>query len=231
MRQRFRPTKVESRPVLDLVDFGKRPCVILDIGANCGGFAGNILLRCPLAQVHCFEPNPDVLPRLRENAARYGTLNGSPRCHVRAVGVGSSTDKRELIVTGLRAASSFLAVADAARTGWPDADFEEQRRQLVSIVRIDEYLDQQEVASVKLMKLDVQGFEREALEGCGERLHNIEYIVSEVQFQRLYHSAPLWYEIVDYVRGFGFKPIVMDGFCFAPDGAPLQADILLQRTG
>jgi hypothetical protein len=60
-------------------------------------------------------------------------------------------------------------------------------------------------------------------------LQDVEYIVCEVQFVPLYQGAPLWHEIVTYLAGFGFHPVLMDGFCFAPDGHPLQADLLLKR--
>ena len=110
------------------------------------------------------------------------------------------------------------------------ADFSERRRETVQIVRIDDYLEQHGLVAVKLMKIDVQGYELEVLRGCGDRLRDIEYIVSEVQFRQLYEAAPLWHEIVDYAAEYGFQPVVMDGFCFAPDGEPLQADILLART-
>ena len=230
LRHRYRLNRVRPRPVLDLVEFGIRRCVVLDVGANLGGFAGNILLRAPLAEVHCFEPNQDVLPTLGKNAKRYGKTRGKPRCIVNAAGVGAASETREFIVTGLHAASSFLSVSQASRDGWPMADFSERRRETVQIVRIDDYLEQHGLVAVKLMKIDVQGYELEVLRGCGDRLRDIEYIVSEVQFRQLYEAAPLWHEIVDYAAEYGFQPVVMDGFCFAPDGQPLQADILLART-
>lgn len=211
------------------MNFGTSPGVVLDVGANRGGFASEILVRAPLMQVHCFEPNQEICERLAEKSSKWGTFRGKPRCIVNRQGVGSVTERKDLIVTGLHAASSFLAVTEATRSGWPTSDFDEVRRDTVEIVRIDDYLNQRKISSVHLLKLDVQGFELEALKGCGDRIKDIRYIVSEVQFQALYDGAPLWHELVAYTSKHGFQPFVMDGFCFGPDDEPLQADILLKQ--
>jgi FkbM family methyltransferase len=229
-RQWVGGARVPARPVLDLVDFGKRRCTVLDVGANVGGFAGNVLLRAPMATVHCFEPNAELEGRLRDNAARYGKLGNRPRCVVKMTGVGEVDAQRELIVTGLHAASSFLNVTETLRQGWPTTDFNEKRRELVEMVTLEGYLERERIDRVKLLKLDVQGYELGVLKGCGGRLRQMEYILAEIQFRQLYDGAPLWHEIVYFVREFGFQPIVMDGFCFAPDGQPLQADILLRNA-
>ncbi|TWU27180.1 2-O-methyltransferase NoeI [Novipirellula galeiformis] len=229
-RQTRRKTYQCERPVLDLVDFGTTPGVVLDVGANKGGFASKVLVQAPLTQVHCFEPNGELSTRLEGIASTWGAFRGSPRCIVNHLGVGSSMSQMELIVTGMHGASSFLSVADAATQGWPDMDFDEVRREAVPVTRLDTYLTENSIEAVKLLKLDVQGFELEALKGCGDRLRDIEYIISEVQFTPLYAGAPLWHEIVNYATHFGFVPQVMDGFCFAPDGQPLQADVLLKRV-
>ena len=142
---------------------------------------------------------------------------------------GETEEEKELIVTNLHAASSFLPVGEASRAGWPNVDFSESRTEIVSVTRLDNYLAEMKITEVKLLKLDVQGFELEALRGCGKRLSDVQYILAEVQFATLYSGAPLWYEVIKYASDFGFRPVVMDGFCFGPEGQPLQADVLLKR--
>lgn len=230
LKQRFRLVNLPVRPVVDLVDFGSRACTVLDVGASRGGFAGDVLLRAPLATVHCFEPNSAIVKELRKSAIKYGSHLGQPRCIVEASGVGENHEQGELIVTGLAEASSFLTGSQQLGQGWPQTDFTEHRRELVEIIRLDDYMDRSGISSVKLLKLDIQGLELSALKGCGQRLEDIEYIICEVQFVALYESAPLWDEIVKYLQPRNFKPLVMDGFCFGPSGQPLQADILFKRT-
>lgn len=225
---RNRP-RLGFRPVLDLVDFGSTPGIVLDVGASVGGFASQVLVKAPLMQVHCFEPNTEVSAKLIDNAAKWGVFQTRPRAVINQVGVGSKTEARDFIITELQVASSFLPVTDAATNGWPGVDFTERRREVVKVVRLDDYLHEASIEKVKLLKLDIQGLELAALNGCGTRLQDVEYIIAEVQFQQLYDGAPLWTELVGYAAAFGFRPVVMDGFCFGPDHRPLQADILLAR--
>lgn len=229
LKQRFRLVQLPPRPVIDFVDFGRKDCVVLDVGANRGGFAGNVLLRAPLATVHCFEPNPALVPHLESVAKSFGSNGEHPRCLVVPAAAGECAGRSELIVTGLSAASSLMTVSDLARAGWPEVDFEEKQRDAIDVVRLDDYLDSSGITQVKLLKLDVQGFELMALRGCARRLQDIENVICEVQFVPLYDGAPLWHEIAGYLGGFGFQPLIMDGFCFGPDGLPLQADLLFKR--
>jgi FkbM family methyltransferase len=46
-----------------------KPCLVLDIGANCGAFAIWAKLSWPMAEIDCYEPNPDMVKYLRENLA------------------------------------------------------------------------------------------------------------------------------------------------------------------
>jgi FkbM family methyltransferase len=47
---------------------------ILDIGANIGLFALAARNRFPKAAIHCYEPNPAVLPHLRAHAQQIGAI-------------------------------------------------------------------------------------------------------------------------------------------------------------
>lgn len=62
------------------------PTTILDIGANIGFFAIAARSFFPSATIHCYEPNPKILPYLEKNAAAAGA-----RVFPEAVGAGSGT--------------------------------------------------------------------------------------------------------------------------------------------
>lgn len=231
IKQKLKLNPVPSRPVLDCINFGSEECVILDVGACEGGFAGDILLRAPLATVYCFEPNHDLCTKLREVVKSFGTNLGRQRCHVVEVGVGENNVKREFIVSSFYPGSSFLTIdPDKTEKHYPDINFLENKRYSVDVIRLDSYLHENNIKNVKLLKLDIQGFELFALKRCGERIRDIEYIVCEVNFLSLYRNSPIWTEVISYLRAFKFQPIVMDGFVFDTDGNPLQADILFSRN-
>lgn len=43
------------------------PCLVLDVGANCGSFAVWAKLSWPKAEIDAYEPNPEMVDYLREN--------------------------------------------------------------------------------------------------------------------------------------------------------------------
>lgn len=63
VKQRYGSVCLPDKSVLELVQFGARECVVLEVGANRAGFAGELLAQAPLATVHCFEPKADLLLR------------------------------------------------------------------------------------------------------------------------------------------------------------------------
>lgn len=62
-------------------DAGK-PCLVLDIGANCGAFSVYAKLAWPLSEVDAFEPNPEMVKYLRQN------IEGLPGITVHESAVG-----------------------------------------------------------------------------------------------------------------------------------------------
>jgi len=63
-----------------------QPATILDIGANIGFFALAARSFFPSATIHCYEPNPKILPYLEKNAAASGA-----QVFREAVGAGVGT--------------------------------------------------------------------------------------------------------------------------------------------
>jgi FkbM family methyltransferase len=217
---------MKVHPELNCVDFRKGSRVILDVGANRGNFATNILLGAPLSEVHCFEPNPELFPELEAKCRSLGSEKGRPRAIANGIGVGTASGTLDLIVTNFAPASSMLPVSEASRSGWPKADLAVKRRNAVPVRTIREYAGAHNIKAVKILKMDVQGFEMEVLKGCGDFLGHIEYIYAEIQFRPLYEGAPLWTDMLKYLKERGFRPELMGGICLGPAGEPLQADLL-----
>jgi FkbM family methyltransferase len=55
-----------------------------------------------------------------------------------------------------------------------------------------------------LLKVDVQGFELEVLEGAKEILPQIDVIILEVSFFRFLKNAPEFYDVVMYMKNIGY---------------------------
>lgn len=229
LRSFLRLHELGNHPELNLIDFHSGSNIILDVGANEGGFAGEILLRAPLARVHCFEPNPNIFPTLKENCKTYGELNHAPRAIPHNIALGSSIESKEFLITQHHACSSFLN-ATTDHSQWAGDRCLVQEATKVGVSTLECFARESQLSGAKLLKIDTQGYELEVLRGAGAFLQAIEYVYAEVQFTPLYDGAPLWTDITSFMIDNGFSPLLMGGIYFSKDGKPLQADCLYGKS-
>jgi len=75
-----------------------------------------------------------------------------------------------------------------------------------------------------LLKLDLQGFELKALDGCAERLSQFEVVIMEVSILRI-GDVPIFHEIDQYMTVRGYRVYDLLPAYFRPrDGALRQMD-------
>jgi len=83
-----------------------------------------------------------------------------------------------------------------------------------------------------LLKLDVQGYELEVLRG-GEALladPNLQLLLTEVSFRRIYDDSPLAHEVIRFAAQHGFRIFDICSYCPRPhDLALAQCDLLFAR--
>jgi FkbM family methyltransferase len=123
----------------------------LDLGANIG-YASLVLARAvgPLGRVICFEPNPALLPLLRTNAAHWSSLPAAP-IEIQEIAVSDANGDGILGFPDEYAQNEGLASLESATHGVP-----------VSIRRLDSF----DIASVGVMKVDVEGHEASVFSGA-----------------------------------------------------------------
>jgi FkbM family methyltransferase len=122
--------------------------VYVDVGANIGYFAriGSRLVG-PAGRVHAFEPLPSALPLLRANAAAYDNVTVHP------VAVGAAEGEIDFYVQAMGDTSSADPDPAAERIRVPVATLDTA---LAGTPRLD------------LLKIDVEGYELEVLQGARE---------------------------------------------------------------
>ena len=73
-------------------------------------------------------------------------------------------------------------------------------------VRLDSLLNEND--NFDLINIDVQGVEKEALEGLGSHITKANYIYSEVNKERVYQNCTLIKDLDLFLNQFGFKRVV-----------------------
>lgn len=132
--------------------------VFFDVGSNVGFFA--LLAAREVGRqgvVHAFEPVAWIAEALRSNAA----LNGFENVHVHAVAVADEEGEGQLLIAG-HPGGATLSGADAP------ADL--TGRATVPVVTLDRLVASGELPAPDVVKIDVEGFEPQVLDGMAEVL-------------------------------------------------------------
>jgi hypothetical protein len=76
----------------------------------------------------------------------------------------------------------------------------------VPATTIDAFCKQESINEIQILKMDIQGEELMALKGATEKLNQgaISLIFTEVEFVPLYKNQALFYEICDFLAGYGY---------------------------
>jgi FkbM family methyltransferase len=125
--------------------------VALDIGANLGVVAlAMSRIVGPSGHVHCFEPNPQMQALLRQSIDR-----SVGKIILHEFALGSANTRMQLYVP-----SSNVGAGSLARSDNTAATFS------CLVHKLDDIMPPNEVDIVRLIKLDVEGFENEVLLGA-----------------------------------------------------------------
>ncbi|MEP7124747.1 MAG: FkbM family methyltransferase [Byssovorax sp.] len=136
--------------------FVARAQVIFDVGANVGLYSLLAAVMNPRASVHAFEPTPDLHAKIVGNAG----LNGvAERITANQVAIGRKSGaafiNQERGRSGDNDGMNFVTVEPGAT--W-------SRR--ITLCSLDDYCAERGIKRIDLMKMDVEGYEAEALLGA-----------------------------------------------------------------
>lgn len=199
--------------------------LVLDIGANTGQYAEALRAAGYSNRIVSFEPQAAACVELERAAA------GDERWQARHVALGEREGETSIHIAGNSASSSLRPMADRLVASFPELAYvaEETTRVVTldslrgDVVRPDDRI---------LMKIDVQGFEREVLAGASETLRQTELLDVELSLTPLYEGQALLCELMGLLEGWGFRPFRLDpGFTDRSSGQTLQVDGLFMRAG
>jgi FkbM family methyltransferase len=179
---------------------------VFDCGARDCETSEALSASFPLATVHAFECNPATLPKCRAVAKRHPMIV-----------------LREAAVRDLDGPTAFFAIDQTrTRTTHPDGNpgasslFEAtgdypyesyvQTKVVVDGCRLDTYCRSQEIQSVDVAWMDLQGAELLALRGMGKYLPR--FLWTEVSYRAIYQGQVLYPELRAWLSVRGYIEIV-----------------------
>jgi FkbM family methyltransferase len=194
----------------------------MDVGAFRGSFTDAALLYWQPARVWLIEAQPDCAAALR---AKYAS---NPVCRVVHSAVAAANGQVELRINESPDSSSILPILPES-TALYGKPLGETRRLLVPGKTLDTLFAAEGIESVDLMKVDIQGAEKQLIEGGRNALQRVHQLYIEVVFDVQYAGSAVFSEVEELLRELGFKVRGFSQGRLGADGALAYTDALFIR--
>ena len=170
--------------------------VALDVGASVGDYGRDLRAHGFAGRIVSFEPLSGAAERLRT------TTRNDPTWEVLTMGLGATTGEALLHVSARLTSSSFLPMEKLHFDAAPDSGYISS--ETAHIARLDDLRQQLRLEGCSLfLKLDVQGYELEVIDGAPTTLRDVAVLEAEMSFVSLYSGQPLFAELVARLRDHG----------------------------
>jgi len=194
---------------------------VVDIGANRGQFALFSRKCFPNARIDSFEP-------LSEPANQFERVfAGDENTYLHRLAIGESEGEKLIHVSLRDDSSSLLPISEAQTTLFPGTGERETRT--IRVAQLSSILSGKDVQSPALLKLDVQGYELQALKGCEIFLHCFDYVYVECSFVELYTGQSSADEVIAWLREHGLILSGVYNLCYDSLGKAIQGDFMFSR--
>jgi len=212
-----RPVGVMKLFLEDLAARGLRPAGVLDVGAHRGDWSRCARRVFPESRFTLVEPRAEM------SGALLDFCRESPGSRYVLAGAGAIPGERTLAVFPDPDGSSLVLTP-------AESELRGLERRMVPLLTLDSLFDSHASPMPELVKLDVQGFELEALRGAPRILAAAELVILEVSFFPFMQNWPIVSEVIAFMAERGYEPYDLCGALRRPyDGALGQADVAFAK--
>lgn len=209
------------RNVENLKKYFKEINTILDVGANKGQFALAASCYYPNSNIYSFEPSELTYQHLLKN------MGAKKNIKLFNFGLGDINGELEFYENSFDQISSFSKINFKNNN-----TIYKKSKILVGkalIKKLDDIFNSLNIEYPILLKLDVQGLEDKVLKGALKTLKNIDYILLELAFEKLYEDQLLFHDMNRYLNALGYNLIAPVGFNYGDDNRIIEIDALFKR--
>lgn len=171
---------------------------VLDVGANVGHYGQDLRRSGYTGRIVSVEPLSGAYARLVAAAAQ------DPSWNTLRLALGANDGEAQINIADDEVWSSLLPRDGATRTQRNSSS----KRETIRTARLDslEVLD----GTPTWLKLDVQGYELEALEGAERSLPQISAVECEMSVEPFYEGQPSIRQVIDVLDDQGFRLTAVD---------------------
>jgi len=172
--------------------------LVLDVGANVGQFASELLDHGYGGRIVSVEPLPDAHAALVAATARHPRWQAHER-----VALGADERTVTIQVAGNSVSSSVLPMLDRHVQLAPGS--RPVQALPVRQTTLDAAFAAEAARVPTLLKIDTQGYERQVLAGGPRCLATVPLVLLELSAVPLYEGQWLWMEAIDWLQQQGFE--------------------------
>ena len=197
--------------------------VVLDVGANVGQYALEIRENGFRGEIISFEPQSKAFKKLKNNLANDLLWRGEN------IGLGSKESEETINISENSVSSSVLPMLDEHTKAAPSSAY--IASEIIQVRALDEIHDNLKIdGKVSWLKIDVQGFESQVIDGALESLQKFDFIQFEAALVPLYGGEELLTTLIQRIESKGFFIVSFEpGFADPETGHLLQVDVILKR--
>jgi FkbM family methyltransferase len=166
---------------------------VVDVGAHTGQFSLLARRLYPGATILAFEPLPEAATKFREVFA------GDPLVRLHEAAIAPASGDATLYLDGAWDGGSLLP-----------GSWKSQRELQIHAAPLEEFVAGDEIQAPALLKLDVQGYEQQALVGCSTLLDRFDDVVVELMLRKDRADQPLAADVIALLRDRGFQLVGID---------------------
>ncbi len=204
------------------IGFPRNVRTVIDVGANRGQFTLFALETFSAARVMAFEPLASSVEVLRAV-----TASEKDRVSIFATAVGAESGTVAFHVSAREDSSSVLEIGESQTARFPGTGL--KAVVAVPMETLDCALPAEHLVRPCLLKIDVQGYEFEVLQGARKTLAEIDEVFVETSFVELYVGQHLAPDVIRFLIDAGFCPVGIHNAVVDPEGVSVQADVRFVR--
>ena len=173
--------------------------------------AKKIILHYDKAKCYSFECNPDCLIECKKNKEKF---NEDEKNRITLIEKAVSIDNKkitfrpfDLSIYNNMGSSSILEIDFSLRNkDDPDYNIGKVQKEIeVDGIRVDTYMENNNIQNVDLLCIDLQGYELQAIKSMGEKLKSVKYIITECSIECTYKNGSNFIDLNNYLEEYGFK--------------------------
>jgi FkbM family methyltransferase len=195
---------------------------LIDVGASHGNFIELVRSVNPSCDVFAFEPLPNAYKVL------INKFQNDHSVKLYNLAIGNKIGEIQFFENEYSFSSSVLRLGDKHIEEFPYAKSVSNR--LVHIDCLDNVVLDDQIKRPIILKIDVQGLEKEVIEGAVKILSLVDYVLIEVSFEELYEGQSLFEEVNHKLNKLGLFYNGSFGQLYSSsNGKIIQADAFYAR--